>query len=80
MVNNCKFKHERLTENEIQRFMADNEDYLRKTLQDTGSTNLNDYFIKYLREKERKAEEDLVPKDVMMPQELLKKPTFLQEP
>lgn len=54
--------------------MAENEDFLKKTLQDTGSTNLNDYFIKYLKEKERKAEEDLVPKDVMMPQELLKKP------
>ena len=47
--------------------MTENEDFLLKTLQETGKTNLNDYFIKYLQEKERKKAEALVPKDVMMP-------------
>ena len=53
-VNQCKFNHERLSGEEIGKFMADNEDFLLKTLQDTGRTNLNDYFLKYLDEKRRK--------------------------
>lgn len=51
----------------------ENEEFLLKTLQETGQTNLNDYFIKYLDGKKRKQEEALVPKDVMMPPELLNK-------
>ena len=51
--------------------MQENEDFLRKTLQETGRTNLNDLFTNYLQEKERKAQEALVPKDVMMPQEMI---------
>ena len=60
--------------------MVDNEDFLIKTLQEKGSTNLNDIFLRYLEEKERKQQEALVPKDVMMPQELLNKPTSMEEP
>ena len=59
--------------------MVDNEDFLIKTLQEKGSTNLNDIFLRYLEEKERKQQEALVPKDVMMPQELLKKPTSMED-
>ena len=47
--------------------MSENEDFLLKTLQDTGRTNLNELFTKYLEDKKRKAQEALVPKDVMMP-------------
>ena len=47
--------------------MVDNEDFLVKTLQEKGQTNLNDIFLRYLEEKERKQQEALVPKDVMMP-------------
>ena len=59
--------------------MVDNEDFLIKTLQEKGSTNLNDIFLRYLEEKERKQQEALVPKDVMMPQELLNKPTSMED-
>jgi len=51
--------------------MVENEDFLLKTLQEAGQTHLNDYFIRYLEEKKRKQAEALVPKDVMMPQELI---------
>ena len=59
--------------------MVDNEDFLVKTLQEKGSTNLNDIFLRYLEDKERKQQEALVPKDVMMPQELLNKPTSMED-
>ena len=59
--------------------MVDNEDFLIKTLQEKGSTNLNDIFLRYLEDKERKQQEALVPKDVMMPQELLNKPTSMED-
>jgi len=34
--------------------MRENEDFLTKVLQDTGRTNLSDYFLRYLRDKEEK--------------------------
>eukprot|EP00354_Favella_ehrenbergii_P007938 CAMPEP_0170454680 /NCGR_PEP_ID=MMETSP0123-20130129/2848_1 /TAXON_ID=182087 /ORGANISM="Favella ehrenbergii, Strain Fehren 1" /LENGTH=74 /DNA_ID=CAMNT_0010717467 /DNA_START=925 /DNA_END=1149 /DNA_ORIENTATION=+ len=73
-MNQCKFKHERLNQHELQRFMVDNEDFLMKQLQETGQTNLREVFLNYLREKDRKHQESLVPKNVMMPKELIKAP------
>lgn len=40
------------TVEEIQKFMIDNEEFLTKVLQETGRTNLGDYFINFLRDKE----------------------------
>lgn len=38
--------------------MKDNEEFLLKVLQETGSTNLGNYFINYLREKEMAIQRD----------------------
>ena len=71
----CAFKHDLLNEVEIQKFMVENEDFLLKTLKETGRTNLSDYFTSYLAAKERKEQAAKVPKDVMIPQALIKAPT-----
>jgi len=66
-VNSCKFKHTRLNETELQKFMVENEDFLLKILQETGQTNLREVFTNYLGEKKRLHLEAQVPKNVMMP-------------
>ena len=68
---NCIFKHSLLNEAEIQKFMGENEDFLKKVLKDTGATNLSDYFLAYLKTKEQRERQDAVPKDVMIPPSLL---------
>ena len=37
---------------EIIRFMKDNEEFLQKLFKDTGNTNLGDYWINYVKEKD----------------------------
>jgi hypothetical protein len=44
----CIFKHDLLSEPELHKFMAENEDFLLKILKDTGRTNLSDIFMNYL--------------------------------
>ena len=36
---------------EIMKFIGDNEDFLIKLYNETGQTNLGDYYLNYLREK-----------------------------
>ena len=52
--------------------MQENEDFLKKVLKDTGKTNLSDYFLNYLKTKEQRERHEAVPKDVMIPPNLLK--------
>ena len=47
--------------------MTQNEEFLLKVLQDTGRTNLSDYFTNYLKDKEQAKMLDSVPKEVMLP-------------
>lgn len=54
-------------QNEIQKFMRDNEDFLCKILQETGKTNLSDYFLNFLREKADNERKAAMPKDLMLP-------------
>ena len=54
--------------------MVDNEDFLHKVLLETGQTNLREVFLNYLQQKEKKYQESLVPKNVMMPAELIQAP------
>jgi len=56
---------------EIQKFMRDNEDFLGKILKETGKTNLSDYFLIYLREKEEAERLASLPKDLMLPPSLI---------
>jgi hypothetical protein len=51
--------------------MRDNEDFLNKILKDTGKTNLSDYFLIYLREKEEGERLASLPKDLMLPPSLI---------
>ena len=52
--------------------MSENEEFLKKVLKETGKTNLSDYFLKYLKTKEQHEKNEAVPKDVMIPPNLLK--------
>jgi hypothetical protein len=51
--------------------MKENEDFLLKTLKETGKTNLSDYFLKYLREKEESEKKASLPKDLILPPSLV---------
>jgi hypothetical protein len=49
----CKFSHKLLTtDEEINRFIDLNEGYLTELLRTKGTTNLGDYFLRRVREKE----------------------------
>jgi hypothetical protein len=50
---NCKFSHRLLeTPEEINRFIDDNEQFLADLYKREGKTNLGDYYLKRVREKE----------------------------
>ena len=53
-ADKCVFSHQLLNYMEIQKFMAENEEFLKKILAETGKTNLMDYFTKYLKAKEQR--------------------------
>ena len=49
----CKFSHKIFQSiEEINRFIDDNEQFLSDLLRDKGKTNLGDYFIKRMKEKD----------------------------
>jgi len=49
----CKFSHKIFQSlDEINRFIDDNEQFLSDLLRDKGKTNLGEYFINRMREKE----------------------------
>jgi hypothetical protein len=50
--------------------MRDNEEFLAEVLNKSGRTNLGDYFINYLREKDSTAQREKM-KGVMLPPSLL---------
>jgi hypothetical protein len=60
-----------LSEHEIQKFIPENEDFLLKTLQEKGTTNLGSYLTQYFDSKAEKERKDAVPKDVMLPASML---------
>ena len=43
-----------MNEQEIQKFMVENEELLSDVLAETGTTILSDYFTNYLKEKKLK--------------------------
>jgi hypothetical protein len=47
----CKFSHTLLKQTEIMKFIEVNEDFLLKTLQETGRTNLGNFLTSYLEKK-----------------------------
>ena len=53
------------------KFIQENEDFLLKTLKDTGKTNLGNFLTSYFDKKAEKERLDAVPKDAMMPQSML---------
>ncbi len=63
----CKFSHKIFQSiEEINRFIDDNEQFLSDLLRDKGKTNLGDYFIKRMREKdEARARQQM--QNVMIP-------------
>jgi hypothetical protein len=67
----CLFKHDILNEQEIQKFMQENEDLLSKVLKDTGTTILSDYFTNFLKDKRKKEIEAAQPKNAMLPPSLI---------
>lgn len=45
-----------LNEQEILKFMEENEEYLQELMKTTGKTNLGDYFLKFLKDRDDKAQ------------------------
>jgi len=80
-AQDCVFKHDLMSSQaEIQKFMRDNEDFLSKILKDTGKTNLSDYFLIYLREKEECERLASLPKDLILPPSLVNDQSKMQNP
>jgi hypothetical protein len=68
--DNCKFSHQRLSESEIFSFIVQNEDFLVHLYKTMGRTNMDDYLLKYLEDKNRNAK---FPSNetIMLPQSLI---------
>ena len=49
---NCPFSHERLDQEGIKEFIISNEDFLKETKNKYGRTNMDEFYNKYLKEKE----------------------------
>jgi len=49
--DDCRFAHNRLTYEEVKKFIETNEEFLNELLVQTGRTNMNDYFFQYIKEK-----------------------------
>ena len=58
------------TTEEIMKFISDNEEFLFKLYTDTRQTNLGDYYLNYLREKQNTQRLDSM-RNVMLPPNLL---------
>ena len=54
----------------MQKFMRDNEEFLLKVLKEQGKTNLGDFFLNYLREKDSQAHKDKM-RGAMLPPSML---------
>ena len=50
--DHCSFSHDRMSPDQIQKFMEEHEHFLREVLEKKGETNLGDYFLQHLRKKE----------------------------
>ena len=58
---NCPFSHERLDEGGIKEFIRANEDFLRETKNKYGRTNMDEFYDKYIKEKEGSEEFVMLP-------------------
>jgi hypothetical protein len=47
----CRFSHVRLTQEQIPKFIRDNEAFLHEVFSTMGYTNLREYYLQYLNEK-----------------------------
>ena len=67
----CKFSHKLLeSQDEINRFIDDNEQFLADLMRDRGWTNLGDFYLNRVREKEEARTRQQM-QNVMIPQSLL---------
>lgn len=48
-------------------FIKENEEFLQQTQNETGTTNLGNYFDQYMKNKTEQDRLDAIPKDVMVP-------------
>lgn len=67
----CRFSHELLRPEEIQKFIKENEEYLKELYEKTGKTNLGDYFINYMKQKQEQERLAKQPQNVMLPPSLI---------
>jgi hypothetical protein len=47
----CRFSHERMKDDEIPKFIEENEDFLMETFKNTGKTNFGHFFTLHLNKK-----------------------------
>jgi len=70
-----RFSHVRLSEEEINKFLQDNEEFMFDLQKTNGKTNMDDYFYKYLQEKNKLLDEknmDLkLPFQTVLPNNLI---------
>lgn len=70
-----RFSHKRLNEEELHRFIEQNEDFLHELRQTIGRTNMDDYFDNYLKEKNKNINLNVyqniqVPRNAMIPAQM----------
>ena len=58
---NCQFSHERLDEENIKEFIKSNEDFLKETKNKFGRTNIDEFYDKYIKEKEGGEQYIMIP-------------------
>ena len=67
-----RFSHSRLTEEEVIKFIEQNEEFLSEVHKSIGRTNMDEFYYHYISEKKKqmanKEIEDNAAKSVMIPQ------------
>ena len=74
----CKFSHQRLSEEDIYKFIEQNEEFLMHLYRTMGRTNMDDFLQRYLQDKKKTPEQIksiLPPSNVMLPQSLQQAPS-----
>ena len=60
----CPFSHNRLNQSEIMEFIKENENFLIETKKKYGKTNMDDFFDKYINEKNKNNEYLMIPDNI----------------
>lgn len=70
--NIYRFSHNRLSDDDIRRFVEQNEEFLTDLYRNYGKTNMDDYYFQYIKVKKNKNEQEWmdslkIPSNAMIP-------------